>query len=139
MRIQYYIEVQEYNPHDCIYGAMEIINGKETDCLIGINHGNKKEVSENITKMILQRNINNGKYNYRSFLFKYNDINITKEMNWKFNNEKNYLRYSNRNKTELTSSPSVFLSDLKTIEPLKLKMRNYKAMRDYIKSNYNSK
>ena len=137
MREKYYINTIEYGKNEFLYGVLSLVDDKPFDYMVGTQFGTKEEVLDNVTKMVLKKNDNKMKLPYRSFVFKYEDIQSSKEMNYRFRNETFYQKYSFDNRTELQANPSVFLSDLKNKEPLDLKIRNYKSMRDYVKRNYN--
>lgn len=130
MRIEYYIKTMPVGKDEFIYGSVSVINNKPFDYLIGIHCGTKEEISEKVTKMWLERD--KSKLSYNSYVFKYNDIQLTRSMNYKFKNDKFYQEYSENNKTELFAAPSVFLTDLEKTKDLTYKMNNYKMIREYI-------
>lgn len=134
MRIKYYIKTIPYSENEFIYGGVSIINNKPFDYLIGMNYGTKEETIENVTKMFLERD--KSKLSYNSYVFKYNDIQTTRYMNYKFKNDKFYQEYSMKNNTELFAAPSVFLTDLEKTKDLTYKMNNYKMIRDYIRKQH---
>lgn len=134
MRIEYYIKTIPYSENEFIYGGVSIINNKPFDYLIGMNYGTKEETIENVTKMFLERD--KSKLSYNSYVFKYNDIQTTRYMNYKFKNDKFYQEYSMKNNTELFAAPSVFLTDLEKTKDLTYKMNNYKMIRDYIRKQH---
>lgn len=131
MRIEYHIKIIPYGKMESIYGAVSYIDGKPFDFMIGTHIGTKKEISEKVTKLLLERN--KSKLRYNSYVFKYEDLHLTKEINYKFKNDKFYQEYSKMNKTELFAAPSVFLSDKNKELILQQKMNTYIMCRDYIK------
>lgn len=110
MRIEYHIKTLTYSENEFIYGDVSVINNKPFDYLIGMHCGTKEETIENVTKMLIERN--KSKLSYNSYVFKYNDIQTTRYMNYKFKNDKFYQEYSWKNNTELFAAPLVFLTDL---------------------------
>lgn len=131
MRIEYHIKTIPYAENEFIYGAVSYINNKPFDYLIGMHYGTKEEISEKVTKILLERN--KSKLSYNSYVFKYEDLHLIKEMNYKFRNDKFYQEYSKKNNTELVAIPSVFLSDKNKELILTQKMNTYIMCKNYIK------
>lgn len=120
-----------YSENEFIYGDVSAINNKPFDYLIGMHCETKEETIENVTKMLIERD--KSKLSYNSYVFKYNDIQTTRYMNYKFKNDKFYQEYSRKNNTELfLLLLQFFLTDLEKTKDLTYRMNNYKMIRDYI-------
>lgn len=134
MRLQYYISLKKIAPNRCIYGILEMVEKKPFDYACGTIEGNSLEINGVLTQRMIEKNKDNALRT--SLSFKYDDLSIAKQMLYKFNHNKEYVKYSIDNHLRLDASPSVFLSDLTNLKPLQDRMIGYEQkLRYYCKNN----
>lgn len=126
MRLQFYVQTKEISKNNQLYGVMTMIDDKPFDYLIGNMEGDKEYVIDKVSKNILIKNKTVLKNNYYSF--KYDNLDITKKMLYKFHTEDFYKQYSKEQQTSLDALPAIFLSDLTKLYNLTKRMNNYEQL-----------
>lgn len=126
MRLQFYVQTKEISNNNHLYGVMTMIDDKPYDYLIGSMKGDKEYVIDKVSKNTLIKNKTVLKNNYYSF--KYDNLDITKKMLYKFHTEDFYTQYSKEQQTSLDALPSIFLSDLIKLSNLTKRMNNYEQL-----------
>ena len=129
MRLQFYVHTKEIKENNHLYGIMTMINDEPFDYMIGTMKGNKEFIIDKVSKNILIKNKTVLKNNYYSF--KYDNLDITKKMLYKFHTEDFYKQYSKEQQTSLDALPAIFLSDLTKLSNLTKRMNNYEQLLNY--------
>lgn len=126
---RYYVTTKELGVNEYLYGTMCMVDNKpfEMDC--GTIKGNILEVNEELTKRIMTKNSQNKLPT--SLTFKYDSLDVAKHMLYMFDHNKEYVEFMKQTHIGLDSSPSIFLSDLTNLMPLKQKMNNHLMMLQY--------
>lgn len=131
---RYYITTKEIANNEYIYGTLLMDGEKPIRYNCGQMKGNILEVNENLTKQFMEQNHENKEM--ISILFKYDSLDVAKHMVYSFDHDSHYVEYSRKTHIGLDSAPSIFLSDLNNLRPLKKRMTSYEiALKNNIRND----
>jgi hypothetical protein len=132
MKYTNYIHIKKLDKK-YLYGIMTLVNDSVTETIEGIIGGERSEVLDKLTKYCLKRN--KPMFERTMMVFKYDTLDDTKEMLYKFNHLDYYNEYKKENNAYLDALPAVFLSDMDKLNKLNKKMNYHLTLLNYYGKN----